>query len=111
MGEKILNIFQDIPEELSGEFFEDLVRGEDFVLERIVSRGQATPDGEWLRQERAEWVILLSGRAVLEFEDRDRVRLGPGDYLLIAAGERHRIAWTDPDRESVWLALHFSGSG
>ena len=30
----------------------------------------------------------------------------PGDYVHIRAHVRHRVAWTDPNRETVWLALH-----
>ncbi len=102
-----MNIFENIPGELPEELFEDLVRGENFVLERIVSRGQATPEGEWLNQKMDEWVVLLSGRAVLEFVDGERLELHPGDCLLIKAGEKHRVAWTDPETDSVWLALHY----
>ena len=52
----------------AGELFEERLRGGEFQLERIVSTGQATPPGEWYDQPWAEWVLLLSGRAVLRFE-------------------------------------------
>jgi hypothetical protein len=38
----------------------------------------------------------------------DEVRLGPGDWLLIPAHQKHRVAWTDPEAETVWLAVHYS---
>jgi len=32
--------------------------------------------------------------------------LRPGDWVAIPAHARHRVAWTDPDQPTVWLALH-----
>jgi cupin 2 domain-containing protein len=34
--------------------------------------------------------------------------LSSGDHLLIAAGVRHKVAWTDPDQPTVWLAVHLA---
>ena len=58
-------------------------------------------------------MVLLSGAAGLLFEGEDEVReLHPGDYVLIPAHCRHRVAWTDPIEKTVWLALHFrAGKG
>ena len=104
------NLFS-LPQALpSGEWFEDLLTGSGFRLERIVSRGQATPPGEWLRQERGEWVVLLSGAAELRFADeRAPQSLAPGDWVWIAPGRRHRVERTDPQAPTVWLALHHDG--
>lgn len=101
------NLFADIPADLPEELFTELLSGGGFRLERIVSRGHATPEGEWYDQENDEWVVLLRGAAQLVFgDDAAPVRLEPGDYLLIPAHRRHRVAWTDPERDTVWLALH-----
>ncbi len=80
-----------------------LLRTASLTLERIVSTGQVT---EWLDQERDEWVLLLVGAARLEFDGGETVALGPGDFLVIPAHRRHRVAWTDPEKPTVWLALH-----
>ncbi|WP_062268810.1 cupin domain-containing protein [Endozoicomonas arenosclerae] len=102
------NLFQGIPENLPDEVFEELCSGQQVKIERIVSRGHTTPQGEWYDQEWDEWVVLLSGTAQLKFEDRSElVAMSPGDYLHIAAHQRHRVEWTDPDRDCVWLAIHF----
>jgi cupin 2 domain-containing protein len=101
-------LFDDLPARLPAESFLTLLQEPGFRLERIVSTGQATPAGEWYDQPQPEWVVLLTGSALLliagEAEPR---RLEPGDWLLIPAGVRHRVEWTDPDRPSVWLALHY----
>ncbi|MBI5758646.1 MAG: cupin domain-containing protein [Planctomycetales bacterium] len=91
----------------SAEVFNELLRGGEFKLEQIVSTGQVTPTGQWFYQDTDEWVALLSGGARLLFEgDSDETVLHPGDYVNIPAHRRHRVTWTDPERETVWLALH-----
>ena len=106
----IRNIYSQTPAAGDEELMEDLARGEGVRIERIVSWGQATPAGQWLEQEWDEWVILLAGRAVLAFEGReDAVEMGPGDYLLIPAGCRHRVEWTAEDQRCGWVAVHYAG--
>jgi cupin 2 domain-containing protein len=81
-------------------------------LERIVSLGQTTPEGQWCDQETDEWVLLLRGGAYLTMMDggppqEERTMfLGPGDYVFLPAHCRHRVAWTHPDYPTLWLALH-----
>ncbi len=105
---KKASIFAEIPEKLTEEFFEDIVRSENFRLERIVSRGHVTPNGEWFIQDHDEWVLVLRGTAALRFEKGNiTVTLLPGDYILIPAHERHRVEWTAEYEETVWLALHY----
>jgi cupin 2 domain-containing protein len=52
-------------------------------------------------------VVLLRGDAELLFADDSRVRLEPGDHVLIRAGERHRVERTSGDPPCVWLAVHW----
>jgi cupin 2 domain-containing protein len=101
-------LFANLPERLAEEDFRTLLDEPGFRLERIVSTGQATPAGEWYDQAQPEWVVLLTGSAglLIAGEAAPR-RLEPGDWLLIPAGVRHRVEWTDPDRPTVWLALHY----
>ncbi len=102
------NLLADVPHELRAELVEELVRTPDARLERIVSRGQRTADGEWYDQAWNEWVVVLAGRATLRIDgESELVRLGPGDSLLLPAHVRHRVEWTDPAADTVWLALHY----
>ncbi|MEM1237899.1 MAG: cupin domain-containing protein [Pseudomonadota bacterium] len=101
----IANLFEGIPAELPEELFTPLLTQGGVKLERIVSRGHVTPEGEWFDQEDGEWVAVLKGEARLEIEGREDVSLGPGDHLFLPAHRRHRVAWTDPDQETVWIAL------
>jgi cupin 2 domain-containing protein len=84
-----------------------LVTGQRVNIERIVSMGHASPEGFWYDDPRAEWVALLSGAAALEFEgDAALHEMSPGDYVLIEPHCRHRVAWTDENTPSVWLAVY-----
>jgi cupin 2 domain-containing protein len=89
------------------EIVETLLSRPGLRLEQIVSTGQATPAGEWLDQDSEEWVLLVAGSARLriEGEAEDRV-LRPGDYVMLPAHCRHRVAWTDRQQPTVWLAIH-----
>ncbi len=102
------NLFDDLPDSSPDERLDELVRGDDFKLERIVSTGQATPKGEWYDQNFDEWVVLLTGSAALRFEDEvAELVMRPGDYILVPAHRRHRVEWTDETVPTVWLALHY----
>ncbi len=102
------NIFTNLPQFREEEVFESLIKSKTLKLERIISNGQATPEGEWYDQEQDEWVVLLSGNAGLRIEGKDKIiTLVPGDHLLIPARVRHRVEWTDKNETSIWLALHF----
>jgi len=76
-------------------------------IERIVSRGHASPPGFWYDQDEHEYVLLVQGAAELEVEPGRSVRLGPGDWLDIPAHARHRVVWTDPDADTIWLAVFY----
>ena len=105
----INNFFAKIPENLEEEYFEVILKSEHFILERIVSEGQATPKGTWLYEETNEWVLLLSGSAKLQFKSDGHMQtLHPGDYLTIPASTYHRVERTDQNKKTVWLALHYS---
>jgi cupin 2 domain-containing protein len=101
------NLLDDIPADRSREIFETLVKNRDVHVERIVSRGHTSPEEGWYDQETNEWVLLLSGAGKLEFDDRTEVVLKPGDCIEIPTRTRHRVAWTDPGRDTVWLAIHY----
>lgn len=101
------NIFANIPLEIKEELFEEIVKKEGLKIERIISKGHTTTEFEWYDQESDEWVIVLKGEAILEFENSDEKRLKEGDYLNIPAHTKHRVSWTKENEETVWLAIHY----
>jgi len=103
------NIFSDLPVELAGELIEPLLQSQHLRIERIVSLGQITPEGQWYDQTEDEWVLLLQGQARLQLQQQpDEISLQTGDYLHIPARCKHRVSWTDPDQTTLWLALFFT---
>lgn len=101
---KAQNIFCDIPEKIEQELFERLVTGHSVTIERIVSKGQESP---WFDQDRNEWVMVLKGNAILLFENQTSIQLSVGDFINIPAHSKHKVAWTPPDIETIWLAVHY----
>jgi cupin 2 domain-containing protein len=105
------NLFAAIPADLPEELTETLLTGDSLRIERIVSRGHASPEGFWYDQEQDEWVALLKGSAGLRIEgEPDIINLRPGDSLLIPAHTRHRVEWTAEGEDTVWLAVHYDAS-
>ena len=101
------NIFSNIPKTLKDEFFEDIFISKEFKIERIVSYGHSSPESGWYEEELNEWVILLEGEAILSFENRDDVMLQKGDYINITAFTKHKVSWTKPECNTVWLAIYY----
>ncbi|MFC1489736.1 cupin domain-containing protein [Candidatus Latescibacterota bacterium] len=102
------NIYSGIPDDLPNELTDIIASNENIRIERIISRGNATPPGEWYDQDENEYVLLLSGMAKLSFENSpDMIDMKAGDYLIIPAHKRHRVEWTTPDKDTVWLAVFY----
>lgn len=103
---KVANLLAGLPAAKRAEAFTELLARPGIRVERIVSRGQATPEDAPMVQEQDEWVLLLEGAAGLRIEDSAEVALRPGDHVWITRGQRHWVTWTARDRPTVWLAVH-----
>lgn len=89
------------------EIFETLLERSGVRIERIVSTGQITPEGEWYDQARDEFVVVVAGEAELRIEGETTDRaLQQGDWLFLPAHCRHRVTRTRQDPPTVWLAIH-----
>ena len=107
MTVEIKNIFSGINNQSPEEIFETIIKTNQLKIERIISSGQATDNEKWYDQEVDEWVILLKGSAGLLFENNKKVIMKQGDYINIPAHQKHRVEWTDPNEETIWLAVHY----
>ena len=100
------NIFSDLPVSLPEEIGETIVNSDCCRVEKIVSTGQASPDGFWYDQEESEWVLLLRGSATITFEEGD-LKLLPGDHINIPPHKRHRLKETAQDGPTVWICVFY----
>ena len=101
------NIFDNVPDVIPEEIFSLLLKDRNVRIERIVSQGQRTPVDEWYDQMQNEWVIVLEGEAVIEYENMEQHTLKAGDYLFIPAHKRHRVARTTATEKTIWLAVYW----
>jgi cupin 2 domain-containing protein len=104
------NLFHQIPGELAEELVTVLAQNGYVKIERIVSDGHASPEGFWYDQAENEWVMLISGSAVLSIEKEsgiEQLELKPGDYLLLPAHQRHRVESTSQTEKTIWLAVYY----
>jgi len=103
---KLGNIYSKIPSVKDKEVFETLAANKKLRIERIVSQGQVTEKGKWLKEAHDEWAIILKGAAKLRFRNNRLIKLKAGDYLLIPKNTSHRVDWTPPREKTIWLAVH-----
>jgi cupin 2 domain-containing protein len=103
------NLRRDLPaRQLTDELVDLLVERPGLRIERIVSTGQVTAEGQWYDQDSDEWVLLVEGSARLRIEGEQADReLSEGDWILLPAHCRHRVTWTRAEPPTVWLAIHF----
>ncbi|GBD49153.1 cupin domain-containing protein [Methylopila sp. Yamaguchi] len=100
------NLLNPLPDASDEEQFADILTRPGCRIERIVSQGQTTPADRPYVQGHDEWVLVLAGSARIATAAGETA-LSAGDHMLIPAGVAHRVTFTDPDRPTVWLAVHF----
>jgi cupin 2 domain-containing protein len=100
------NLFANLPKDLPEELVNVILESQNLRIERIVSLGQSSPEGFWYDQDEHEWVMVLQGAARLQLEGRT-VDLGPGDHINLPAHTKHRVEWTKPTEQTVWLAVSY----
>jgi cupin 2 domain-containing protein len=101
-----VNLFAALGSPGDDELFTTLLARPGIRIERIVSHGQVTPPDRPYVQDLDEWVVLVSGSARLAIAGKPECTLRPGDHVLIPAGVSHRVTFTDPQRPTIWLAVH-----
>ncbi|RDH86081.1 MAG: cupin [endosymbiont of Galathealinum brachiosum] len=100
------NLFSEVPDSLDKELIEVLLSSENIKVERIVSKGHISPETGWYDQDLNEWVVVIKGEAIIAFENRE-VSLKEGSYINIPAHTKHKVSWTHPQLETIWLAIHY----
>ncbi|MFM2415758.1 MAG: hypothetical protein RL385_481 [Pseudomonadota bacterium] len=102
------NMKRGIPPLLPEELFTPLLSAGAVRVERIVSRGHVSPPDFWFDQDEAELVVLLEGHARIEIEGEGELDLSPLDWLDLPARTRHRVTYTAPHADTIWLAVLYT---
>jgi len=125
-----MNIFNLPPLPLPEELTTILAENGSVRIERIISTGQVSPcpgrhedcdaaaldppqvslapgPARWYDQTETEFVALLEGSAVIEYENGKTVALSKGDTILIQPHERHRVNFTSSEPPCVWLCVFY----
>ncbi|KAB7884206.1 MAG: cupin [Arcobacter sp.] len=100
------NVFENIIIDKNKEQFFDLLKNDKIKIEKIVSNGQSSPINFWYEQEKNEFVLILKGNAIIEYEHSD-IELKEGDYINIKAFTKHRVKYTNKDEPTIWLAVFY----
>ncbi len=101
------NLFQNIPDKLQKELFETIAESDNIKIKKIISDGHTSPPGFWYDQDQNEFVMVLKGNAILEFDDGTTQEMGEGDYQIIPAHKKHRVSYTDTNEKTIWLAVYY----
>lgn len=104
---QIGNLRHAIPHVLPDELFTTLLTSRGVRVERIVSRGHSSDPGFWYDQEEHELVLVVQGRARIEILGQGELDLRPLDFVMIPAHVKHRVSWTDPQLDTIWLAVFY----
>ena len=99
------NLRNGIPHLLPDELFSAIVDCGLVRVERIVSRGHVSPPDFWYDQDEDELVVLVQGHARVLVQDAGELDLRAGDFLDLPAHTRHRVTYTDPQADTIWLAI------
>ena len=100
------NIFKQTSGAAGEEEFLTLLERNGVKIQRIVSHASRTPENHWYDQAYTEWVLVVRGHAILEFDGGGRIDLQEGDYLTIPPHARHRVDETGP--ETIWQVVHLT---
>lgn len=101
------NILGNILIDKKSEQFYEIMKNENVRIETIVSNGQKSDKDFWYDQDENEFVMLVEGYAILEFEDKE-IEMMKGDFLEIPKHCKHRVAMTSTTEPTIWLAVFYA---
>ncbi len=99
------NIFRLNDWDGKSELFSTLFEQPGYRVERIISAGHTSPSQGWYDQDEHEFILLLQGEAVIEFENQESVTLKQGDFINIKPHQLHKVAYTSADPHCIWIAV------
>lgn len=103
----VKNFFTEIPHQIEKEIIETLVKSNNVRIERIISDNHSSPKDFRYDQKKNEFVIVLKGEGIIEFENGKKVVLKEGDYLIIPSHKKHRVDKTSEKEKTIWLTIFY----
>lgn len=101
-----IELYDNITIDTNAEKFLEIFKNDIIKIEKIVSNGQKSPEDFWYTQEESEFVLILKGNAILEFEGETMV-LNEGNAVIIPAMKKHRVKQTSQEEPTIWLAIFY----
>ena len=102
------NLLTSLPNHIDHEQVEELLSQPNVKIERILSKGQTSPETGWYDQDENEWVVVLQGSGEITFEDGDKVQLEPGDLRTCSRGHVLRTLFPGVRRMPSCSSQHTS---
>ena len=106
MDKNKYNFFDKVTVDKENEIFLKIFENNNIKIEKIVSNGQTSPKNFWYEQKENEFVMVLDGFAILQFEEKE-VELAKGDSINIPAFVKHRVKYTSKKESTIWLAVFY----
>jgi len=97
-----MNLFDLKTLPLHQELVDVLVANRNLRIERILSAGQST---DWYDQEEGEYIFLLEGHSVIEYQNGEEVCMKKGDMLYLPPHRIHRVSKTSLNPICIWLCI------
>ncbi|MDY7006608.1 MAG: cupin domain-containing protein [Cyanobacteriota bacterium] len=85
------------------EILKNLLSHKNVKINKIISPPNFV--SEEFIQDEDEWVTLLQGSAIFQVNQKI-IKLVKDSYIFIPAKTPHKIISTDPNIETIWLAIH-----
>ena len=101
-----ISFYNNILIDKTSENFLEIFKNDVIRIEKIVSNGQKSAENFWYEQKEGEFVLVLKGKALLEFED-EILELNEGDALNIPPLKKHRVKYTHTNEPTIWLAIFY----
>ncbi|WP_419771068.1 MAG: cupin domain-containing protein [Candidatus Marinarcus sp.] len=101
-----ISFYNNILVDKKSENFSEIFKNEVIRIEKIVSNGQKSPENFWYEQHESEFVLVLKGKALLEFEN-ETLELNEGEAVNIPAFTKHRVKYTHLNEPTIWLAIFY----
>jgi cupin 2 domain-containing protein len=99
------NFTYEKPSGLIGERNVMLFENDKIKIEKIISEGFKSKKDFWYDQSESEYIYILQGIGILQFENKKKLKIKKSGSFLIEPHIKHRIYKTSKKPPCVWLCM------